>query len=190
MYILNAVYVDPRVDFGLKEKKIAAGHLISISMKHFVEQVEILMNVQQNKYVENVFGNVNNYNWLINKKPSLIWISAKDEFKIRMYLRKLNEDQTVQVMKQLIRWVEEHPNISALKVPEICVNLLSKMVTSNVVNAVTMSRMNSLRNSLRRFSSMRNKVVPDQLNIPSHPSDSRRSVTFSEELQVYQIYST
>ncbi|GJQ68350.1 hypothetical protein Trydic_g16944 [Trypoxylus dichotomus] len=158
-------------------------------MKHFVEQVEILMYVQQTKYVENVFGNVNNYNWLFNKKPSFIWIAAKDEFKIRTYLRKLNDDQKVQVMRQLIRWVEEHPNISALKVPEICINLLNKMVTSNLVNTVTMSRMSSWRNSLRRFSSMRNKVVPDKLNIPSHSIDSRRSVTFNEELKVYRIYS-
>lgn len=96
----------------------------------------------------------------------------------------------MQVIKQLVKWIEERPNVSALKVPEICINLLNNMDNSNIVKNATMSRMASLRSSLRRFSSVRNRVVPEKLNVPAISNKSRRSVTFSEELKIYNIHSS
>ncbi|KAI4470231.1 serine/threonine-protein kinase lmtk1 [Holotrichia oblita] len=107
-----------------------------------------------------------------------------------IHVQTINDEQKVQVIKQLVKWIEEHPNVSALKVPEICINLLNSMDNSNVVHNMTMSRMASLRSSLRRFSSVRNRVVPERLNVPAISNESRRSVTFSEELKIYNIHSS
>ena len=101
-------------------------------------------------------------------------------------LPQLNEEQRLKVLRQLVTWFEEHPNSTTAKVPEVCVFLLDKMTTSNAVTSVTMSRVASFRNSLRRFSILRNKVSPSNINLPANTRDLR-SVTFNDKPTVYSI---
>lgn len=57
-------------------------------------EVEILMQLQQIKYIEDLFGHTNNYSWLINKEVPTIWMSIKDEIHIRRSLIKVRSKQT------------------------------------------------------------------------------------------------
>lgn len=86
-----------------------------------------------------------------------------------------------------MKWLDDNPNASGLEIPLLCLSMLHEMKTETMLNNVTMSRMSSFRNSLRRFSSMSNKVVPVGHLLPPENTDKRRSVTFNDVPTVYSI---
>ncbi|XP_044270520.1 uncharacterized protein LOC123015106 [Tribolium madens] len=144
----------------------------------FIEQVQILMHAQQIKCAESIFGK-SNYMWLCSKRTPVIWMSTKDEFLIRQALTKVTPDQQVKVMKQLLTWLDNNPDVHSLKIPEMSLKLLHNMANANTLNEMTFSRMNSFRNSLRRLSLITNRIAP--ANRP------RRSVTFNDVPIIYRI---
>ncbi|XP_018569227.1 uncharacterized protein LOC108909382 [Anoplophora glabripennis] len=151
----------------------------------FVEQVQLLMEIQQIKHNEQLFGK-SNYMWLCSKKVSMIWMSTRDEYRIRQVLNKITPDQQVQIMKQLLTWLDDNPLADVLKIPEVALNLIHNFITNNLIHEANFSRMNSFRNSLRRFSVKSNKIlaVPTELGAGDKP---RRSVTFNDVPIIYRI---
>lgn len=69
----------------------------------------------------------------------------------------------------------------------MCLNMLHQVKTEAMLNHVNLSRMSSFRNSLRRFSSMSNKVRPMTHLMPPESIEKRRSVTFNDVPTVYSI---
>ncbi|KAJ8925063.1 hypothetical protein NQ315_001234, partial [Exocentrus adspersus] len=147
--------------------------------------VQLLMEIQQIKHNELLFGK-SNYMWLCSKKVSMVWMSTRDEYRIRQVLSKISPDQQVQIMKQLLTWLDDNPYAEVLKIPEVVLNLINKFITNNLIQETNFSRMRSFRNSLRRFSMMSNKVslAPPSLNA-GH--EVRRSVTFNDIPVIYRI---
>ncbi|KAJ8970209.1 hypothetical protein NQ314_001356 [Rhamnusium bicolor] len=147
----------------------------------FVEQVQLLMEIQQIKHAEQLFGK-SNYMWLCSKKVSMIWMSTNDEYRIRQALSKVTPDQQVQIMKQLLTWLDENPQADVLKIPNMTLRFINNTVTNNLINEANFSRMNSFRNSLRRLS---NKIslTPPNINL----GKVRRSVTFNDVPVIYRI---
>ncbi|KAF2885543.1 hypothetical protein ILUMI_20611 [Ignelater luminosus] len=159
-----------------------------MSCSQFIDQVQILMHTQQMKYWEILFEKSTNYAWLSNKKFTLTFISGKDEFLLRQALQKVNQEERIKVMRQLVSWLDEHPHAQAHKVPETCILLLNRLSTINVINEVTLSRKNSFRNSLRRLSILSNKVSPMVFRkAVTSPQTEKRCVKFKEEPTVYCI---
>ncbi|XP_022912616.1 uncharacterized protein [Onthophagus taurus] len=152
--------------------------------QHFLEQIELLMQWQQMRIAEDHLQNSRNYRWLSNKRPSILWISVTDEYKIRKALTKVDEDQRLKVLKQLVKWLEEHPKSATTKIPEICVKFLEQQDTSNIITKANLSRMSSFRSSLRRLSFFQNRVIPEVV-VTQQPD--HKCVTFNEELVVYKI---
>ncbi|CAH1367376.1 hypothetical protein MTP99_008603 [Tenebrio molitor] len=149
----------------------------------FIDQVQILMHAQQIKCAESVFGK-SNYMWLCSKRTPVIWMSTKDEFLIRQALTKVTPDQQVKVMKQLLTWLDNHPDAHSLKIPELSLQLLHHAANANIMSELTVSRMNSFRNSLRRLSLITNRIAP---TIAAQADRPRRSVTFNDIPTVYRI---
>lgn len=162
------------------------------------------MQAQQIKNVENCLAN-KTYCWLRNTKLTLTWMSTKDEFLIRQALSKvapekfkalhvtvlyhlqINQEQQQKVIKQLLKWLDDNPNANGLELPAVCLNMLQQEKTEAMLNTVNLSRMSSFRNSLRRFSSMSNKVRPVAHLMPPENIEKRRSVTFNDVPTVYSI---
>ncbi|XP_019867907.2 uncharacterized protein LOC109596768 isoform X2 [Aethina tumida] len=141
------------------------------------------MEVQQIKANEKLFGK-SNYMWLCSKKVTMLYMSTKDEFRLRQALNKISVNEQIQVMKQLLTWLDHNPNAQALKIPEITLKLLEDTTTNKMLSDVSFSRMNSFRKSLRRFSLRPNKIEPTTFN---NNQKIGRSVTFKEEPTVYSI---
>ncbi|KAJ3663965.1 hypothetical protein Zmor_008178 [Zophobas morio] len=150
----------------------------------FIEQVQILMHAQQIKCAESVFGK-SNYMWLCSKRTPVIWMSTRDEFLIRQALTKVTADQQVKVMKQLLTWLDDHPDAHSLKIPEMSLRFLNNVANVNMMNEMTMSRASSFRNSLRRLSLITNRIAPALRADTS--AKLRRSVTFNDVPIIYRI---
>lgn len=86
-----------------------------------------------------------------------------------------------------MKWLDDNPNASGSEIPALCLDLLQQIKTEAMLNNVNFSRMNSFRNSLRRFSVLSNKVVPMSHLIPPDGNGKRRSVTFNDVPTVYSI---
>lgn len=82
--------------------------------------------------------------------------------------------------------MDENPHEDSLKIPEMCISLLKNAHTEAILNNLTFSRMASFRNSLRRFSTISNKIAPVNL-IPPTENAPRRSVTFNDVPTIYSI---
>ncbi|KAJ8957528.1 hypothetical protein NQ318_020567 [Aromia moschata] len=147
-------------------------------------QVQLLMEIQQIKQAEYLFGK-SNYMWLCSKKVSMIWMSTKDEYRIRQALSKVTPDQQVQIMKQLLTWLDDNPQADVLKIPEATLGLISNTITRNMMDEVNFSRMSSFRSSLRRFSIISNKIAPAPKCVTV--DKTRRSVTFNDVPVIYRI---
>lgn len=93
----------------------------------------------------------------------------------------MTADQQVNVMRQLLSWLDKNQNVDSLKIPEMCIRLLHQTENANIINDITFSKIEILRSSFRRFS-FRNKVVPSNTNCKP-----RRSVTFNEVPIIYRI---
>lgn len=65
-------------------------HLLfsTFKIKSSLFQVQILMEVQQIKANEKLFGK-SNYMWLCSKKVTMLYMSTKDEFRLRQALNKV-----------------------------------------------------------------------------------------------------
>lgn len=89
----------------------------------------------------------------------------------------------------MIVFLEDNDAIDYLKIPSICLDLLQVMATSNVLNEINFSRMNSFRNSLRRLSSQfTNRLSPSSAAGGRFIHKNRiRSVTFNDVPVVYNI---
>ncbi|CAH0547625.1 unnamed protein product [Brassicogethes aeneus] len=151
--------------------------------QQFIEQVQVLMAVQQIKYTEDLFEK-SNYMWLRRKKDEIVWMSNKDEFKIRQALNKVSIVEQNQVIKQLLTWVDENPCINPGRIPEKTVQFLDHAIANKIITEATFSRINSFRNSLRKFSIRHNRVQPKEI-LDGEKIASR--VTFKEEPTIYQI---
>ncbi|XP_017781508.1 PREDICTED: uncharacterized protein LOC108566225 isoform X2 [Nicrophorus vespilloides] len=144
------------------------------------------MYIQHTKNWHKVQPEVGNYKWLSEKRPTITWMSSKDEYIIRHELKKLEDDQKVKVINQLLKWIEMDPNISSLKVPEKCIKLLNVAANNEAVKTANISRIASFRNSFRR-TILPNKVSPmkvDLNRIANHP----RTVTFNDKPTIYSIH--
>lgn len=168
-------------------------------------KVQLLMQAQQIKAVESCLTN-GTYCWLRNTKSTLMWLSTKQEFLIRQALSKvfktqnfafiilqwfvyfqITQEQQQKVIKQLLKWLDDNPTASGMEIPGLCLNLLQQVKTEAMLHDVNLSRMSSFRNSLRRFSTLSNKVGPVTHLLPPDSTDKRRSVTFNDVPTVYSI---
>lgn len=74
-----------------------------------------------------------------------------------------------------------------MEIPALCLDLLQQVKTEAMLHNANLSRMNTFRNSLRRFSVLSNKVVPVTHLVPPDTVGKRRSVTFNDVPTVYSI---
>ncbi|XP_023028504.1 uncharacterized protein [Leptinotarsa decemlineata] len=153
----------------------------------FIAQVQWLMKIQQIKQAEILFER-SNYTWLCSKRVSFVWLSTKQEMQIRNSLSKVSSDQQVEVMKKMIKWLEDNPDTDAPKIPEIVLSFLENSYMVNLISQANFSRMATFRNSLRRLSIISNRIVPFSTNV-SYRSRANRSVTFNDNPVVHKISS-
>lgn len=89
-------------------------------------------------------------------------------------------------MKQLLTWLDNNPNASSLKIPEITLQYINKVVTENILKETTFTRMSNFRNSLRRFSTISNKIKPSTTYLNIEQDKPRRSVTFNDVPTIFK----
>ncbi|XP_072385600.1 uncharacterized protein [Diabrotica undecimpunctata] len=148
----------------------------------FIEQVQILMEIQQLKHAAaDNWNEKSKYNWLCTKKCSLVILSLSHEYKLRQALNKVSLDEQVEILRKLIKYIDENPNTDVLKIPELTLDLINNMITFNIVNQTNFSRMSSFRNSLRRFSIGSIRISPHKT------VEKTRNVTFKDTPIVYKI---
>ncbi|XP_060535725.1 uncharacterized protein LOC132707796 [Cylas formicarius] len=159
----------------------------------FVQQIQILMELQHAKLAERAFVNNNSYTWLFTKKTSqTYWMSTKDELKIRRALNKISQEQEMRVLRHVLIFLERNPNCDAKLVVEITLHHLNDAITENFLNGAPASRnsafprVSSLRDSIRKFSLLSLRG-PQNLTVPHTNERSRRSVTFNETPVIYTI---
>lgn len=92
------------------------------------------------------------------------------------------------VLRQLWILLEDDPLVSYKNIPQTAIHLLNKMETKHFLNKVTLTRMSSFRNSLRKFSFLSNKMSPNAPNVDNININPRRSVTFNDQPKIYCIY--
>lgn len=161
------------------------------------------MQIQQIKSFENVCQK-SNYFWLSRKnKQNLQFLSSQQEYSIRQGFNRvctilfllhrskflhlqIHEDQKTRILKQLLDWLDNNPNVDYLKVPEMCIYFLNRMDAENALQKVTLSRLNSFRNSLRKISiRSSNRIAPNLIS--NTEARARRSVTFNDQPIIYSI---
>ncbi|XP_018321736.1 uncharacterized protein LOC112906644 [Agrilus planipennis] len=155
----------------------------------FLSQVQILMHAQQIKLNEaDPNDDKNMYNWLRNKKYDLTWISLRHEFLIRQALTKISSDQQTAVIKELVNYTESNENLDPSRIPEICLDILNKTITSEIVQTESLRRASTFRRSIR-MSIRSNRVSPSTLMMRTDQNNEKKSVTFCENPKIYSIYN-
>lgn len=99
----------------------------------------------------------------------------------------INQEGKNKAIKELVKWIDNNPSVDAKNIPSMCLAILSKIDTESMMNNVTFVRLDNFRSSLRRFSTISNKIAPVQHLIPPTQNSPRRSVTFNDVPTVYCI---
>ncbi|CAH1099996.1 unnamed protein product [Psylliodes chrysocephalus] len=151
-------------------------------ISQFVEQVQILMDIQQIKMDEAERFRINSkYTWLCSKKVTFVMLSFRHEFKIRQALTKLSLEHQIDILRKLMKWLKDHPDTNVTRIPDLTLDLINNTIMANLVSETNFSRMNSFRNSLRRFSILSNRIAPAVV------VEKTKSVTFKEQPMIYNI---
>lgn len=103
-------------------------------------------------------------------------------------LLQINQEGRNKAIRELVKWIDNNPNsIDAKNIPSMCLAILGKIDAESMLNNTTFARLDNFRNSLRRFSTISNKIAPVQHLIPPTKNSPRRSVTFNDVPTVYCI---
>ncbi|CAG9857751.1 unnamed protein product [Phyllotreta striolata] len=144
-------------------------------ISQFIEQVEILMQIQRIKITRSECSS-QKYIWLCNKKVPSEILSFKNEYKIRQALLKINGEEQIEVLRKLTKWLRENPDVDVATVPETTLNLIERASFESLLRETNLRRTNSFRRSLRRFSR--------RISLIGNPI---RSVSFKEQPVVYRF---